>query len=106
MTRDEIEEIVQLTVKTLKREGMTKTFSEIMYRDTARLLYNHFNDEYSEKVAKALNSVKTDMYYPIIPMYYGKRMTHEQIAEKMSVEVSTITRNKKRLCIEICRYLN
>lgn len=106
MTEEEVRKVVQMTVKAMKREGMTRKFSDVMYRDAARMLYSHFNEEYNERVAKVLNEVKTDPYYCIIPMYYGKRMTHEQISEKMSVEVSTITRNKKRLCIDICRLLD
>ena len=101
MTKEEIREIVEMTVKTMKKEGMTKDFREMVYREMSRMLHGHFNDEYSEKVARAMEDVKTDPYYVIIPMYYGKRMTHEQIAEKLAVEVSTITRNKKRLCAEI-----
>lgn len=106
MTEEEIKKIVRMTVKAMKKEGMTKNFSEVMYREMARRLYSHFNEEYSDEVAKALNEVQKDMYFSIIPLYYGKRMTHEQIAEKMSVEVSTITRNKKRLCIEIYRLMD
>lgn len=101
MTKEEIKEIVELTVKAIKREGMTKDFKEIIYRETSGMLREHFNNQYSEKVARAMDELKTDPYYMIIPMYYGKRMTHEQIAEKLAVEVSTITRNKKRLCAEI-----
>ena len=106
MTKEEIREVVEMTVKAMKKQGMTKIYGEIMYREMARKLYGHFNDEYSEKVARAMEEIKTDPYYSIIPMYYGKRMTHEQIAEKMSVEVSTITRNKKRLCIEIYLHMD
>ena len=101
MTKKEIESVVRLTVKSLKKEGMMKSLRDVIYRDTCRKLYSHFNEMYSEEVAKALNDVKTDLYFSIIPLYFSKRMTHEQIAEQMSVEVSTITRNKKRLCIEI-----
>lgn len=103
MTKEEIERIVKMTVKEMKREGMTKNFNEVMYHEACRKLHSHFNEEYSEEVARALEELKTDLYFQIIPMYFGKRMTHEQIAEKMSVEVSTITRNKKRLCIEMHR---
>jgi len=105
MTEDEIKKIVSLTVKAMKKEGMTKEFSEVMYEEMSKRLFYHFNEGYSEDIARVLNEVKTDVYYSIIPMYYGKRMTHEAIAERMNVEVSTITRNKKRLCIEIYRLL-
>ena len=106
MTKEEVRDIVEMTVKAMKKEGMTKNFNEIIYKDMARKLNAHYNDEYSDKVAKAMDEVKTDQYFSIIPMYYGKRMTHEQIAEKMMVEVSTITRNKKRLCVEIAQHMD
>ena len=101
MTEEEERKVVEMTVRAMKKEGMTKDFQEVTYKEMARKLHSHYSDEYSEKVARAVEGVKTDPYYAIIPMYYGKKMTHEQIAEEMSVEVSTITRNKKRLCIEI-----
>lgn len=106
MTDEEIKKVVRMTVKAMKKEGMTKEFSDVMFEEMSKKLFYHFNEGYSEDIAKALNDIKTDIYYSIIPMYYGKRMTHETIAEKMGVEVSTITRNKKRLCIEIYRMLD
>lgn len=106
MTEEEIRRIVTMTVKAMKREGMLRNANDVMYGEMARRLHGHFNEEYSEKVAKALNEIKTDMYYSIIPLYYGKRMTHEDIAEAMNVEVSTITRNKKRLCIELYKLMD
>lgn len=106
MTDEEIKKIVTMTVKAMKKEGMTKEINEVMFEEMSKRLFYHFNEGYSEDIAKVLNEIKTDYYYSIIPMYYGKRMTHEAIAEKMNVEVSTITRNKKRLCIEIYRLLD
>lgn len=106
MTEEEIKKVVAMTVKAMKKEGMTKEINEVMFEEMSKRLYYHFNEGYSEDIAKVLNEIKTDYYYSIIPMYYGKRMTHEAIAEKMNVEVSTITRNKKRLCIEIYRLLD
>ena len=105
MTEDEVKQIVKLTVKELKKEGMVKELDDVMFEDMSKRLFYHFNEGYSEDVARVLNEIKTDFYYSIIPMYFGKRMTHEAIAEKLNVEVSTITRNKKRLCIEIYRLL-
>ena len=105
MTEEEIKKIVKMTVKELKREGMAKEIDDVMFEDMSKRLYYHFNEGYSEEVARVLERIKTDFYYSIIPMYYGKRMTHEAIAEKLNVEVSTITRNKKRLCIDIYRLL-
>lgn len=106
MTEDEVKRIVALTVRQMKKEGMVKEINEIMFEEISKRLCYHFNEGYSEEIAKVLNEIKTDSYYTIIPLYFGKRMTHEQIAEKMGVDVTTITRNKKRLCIEIYRLLD
>lgn len=106
LTEEEIRQVVSLTVKELMKEGMTKEFDDVIFEETKRLLSYHFNEKYSEDVARVLNDIKTDEYYPIIPLHYGKGLTHEAIAEKMGREVSTITRNKKRLCKEIYKLLN
>ena len=45
--------------------------------------------------------MKDDDYFDIIPLYYFTGNTIEHIASGYDVDISTITRNKKRLCYEI-----
>lgn len=45
----------------------------------------------------ALNALKDDPYYQIIPMKYFERMNREEIAEELNCDGSTVNRNKNRL---------
>lgn len=46
---------------------------------------------------EALETVKDDMYYELIPMRYFEGATLEDIAEYFDCDVSTVSRNKNRL---------
>ena len=72
------------------------------YREATALLRKYFKEgQKNEAVAKALKSIENDPYYKILPMYFGYGYTIEEIAEEYGVEVSTISRNKKRLSIKL-----
>ena len=45
----------------------------------------------------ALDSLKLDPYYDLIPMRYFENKTREDIAEHFDCDVSTVNRNKNRL---------
>lgn len=45
----------------------------------------------------ALNTIKDDKYYKVIPMIFFENKTREEIAEIFDCEVKTISRNKNRL---------
>ena len=49
------------------------------------------------KLNTALNGIKEDRYYKIIPLIYFDNFTIEQIEEKLYCNKTTIYRNKKRL---------
>ena len=53
--------------------------------------------EYVKLLEKALDDIRTDEYYDIIPLVYYHGMTTEEVAEEMEKDTSTIYRNKKRL---------
>lgn len=53
-----------------------------------------------KRIDNALDKIKKDKYYKIIELKYlnsDENKTDEKIAEEMSVDQSTITRNRKRL---------
>lgn len=56
-------------------------------------------------VRNALKHIRNDKYYNIIELYYFKRMTIEEVAEKMDCSVGTISMNKKRLINELKIYI-
>lgn len=52
-----------------------------------------------------LTKFKQDPYYEIIKLKYFDKKTHEEIAEILKKDISTINRNKNRLINEIKVYL-
>ena len=53
--------------------------------------------KYVGMIEKALDDIRTDEYYDIIPLIYYHRLTTEEVGEELEKNVSTIYRNKKRL---------
>lgn len=94
--------IVKETVRELRKTGYLKRSDDIAYSEISSRLFEYFkNPDSDPEVGKALESVKGDQYYNIIPRYYCDRLTIDWIAEEFHCEISTITRNKKRLCLKI-----
>lgn len=56
-------------------------------------------------VKSALKKIEDNKWYEIIPMYYFKEMTIEEIAEELDCSVSTISDNKKRLMNDLRVYI-
>lgn len=102
MTHKEIKQIVRLTIDELKRQGFFRNNNELAYAEISSVLTAYYKDgEKDEAVAEALRQLSADPYFRIIPLYYDYGYTIDKLAELFNVEVSTITRNKKRLCLQI-----
>lgn len=102
MEREEIKLIVKETIEELKRSGILRSYNELAYAEVTSVLTAYYDDgECDAAVTEALRTIEDDTYYKIIPLYFRYRYTIEKIAEVFGVEVSTITRNKKRLCLAI-----
>lgn len=110
MTDEEVRKIVDMTVNTmvlkLKMTGLMTNDRKTAYQKTEELLrnYNTFkksDQTYSikliEKIDAALDDIKNDIYFDIIPMTYFKGMTREDVAEHFKTTERTISRNKGRL---------
>lgn len=96
----------KMAVQEFKSSGALKDPKTIIYRDISTKLLDYYRHEnFDQNLEDALNKLKKDMYFDIIPLYYCTGNTIENIAEGYDVEVSTITRNKKRLCIEIYKLM-
>lgn len=107
MREQEVKAIVKETIAELKRSGVLKPFGGMAYAEVSRALFNYYEEgEIDEVMLGALNSLESDPYFNILPMYFDYRYTLEKIAEIFNVEVSTVTRNKKRLCIAVYNILN
>lgn len=104
LTEKEVRDIVKATIRELKKGGYLKRSDDIAYSEISARLFEYFRHPDSDPdIAQALERVKGDQYYKIITMYYRDRYTIDWIAEDFNCEISTITRNKKRLCLRIYR---
>ena len=100
MTVDEVKFIVKQTITELDRRGLLRDDQTIKYREASAILTEYYKaQEADKKIWQALCLIGGDQYYSIIPLYFQRNYTIERIAEILNVEVSTVSRNKKRLCI-------
>ena len=101
-----INDTVNATVLKLKMAGLMKDDRKSAYQKTEELLRNYnafiesdqpYTQKLVRKIDEALNSIKSDIYYEIIPMVYFEGDTREAVAEYFDTTVTTISRNKNRL---------
>ena len=105
MNLDDVRLVIKETVKELKRQGL---LTDGRYTDVSRQLRNYYKampGAEDADISKALQTLREDPYFEIIPLYYDGNVTLEDIAEIKGVDVSTVTRNKKRLCMMIYNFL-
>ena len=106
MDKQEVKEIIEMTVKELKNQHMLKETSDAIYIDVSERLTKYYRSGESDPLIKAaLEEFKDDMYIDILYLYYRDNMTIERIAEELTVDISTVTRNKKRLCLSLYNLL-
>lgn len=99
----EVTRIVQITIRELQRQEIMKEASDAAYKEISERLQIFFSPVHADdkELAAALDQLKGDKYRHILWMFYRDGYTVEEIAEKMDVDSRTISRNKKRLCIEL-----
>lgn len=104
-----------LQIETIQTEGVPKKSSSVSsFSGQATYEIKSDSDKAEEKIQsieqsiqttknfikiidEALDTLKVDSYFEIIPMKYFKGYTREEIAEYFGVDASTISRNKNRL---------
>lgn len=110
MKKDELNRVIRETVRAtldeLRRTGQLRQTSGDAYAEIGRRLSRYFSTtEPDENITAALTAMKDDPYYDILPLYYAYHYTIERLAADYNVERTTITRNKKRLCLTLWRRL-
>lgn len=101
-----IDSAIKKTVRELKKQGVINTDDSAGYAEAvARLKAYYKNDLQDDEITGALEKLSNDRYIDIIPLYFYSKNTIEHIASLYDVEISTITRNKKRLCMEIYKLI-
>ena len=104
MTEKEIKRIVKMTINEFRRERLLND-ARTEIEETSDRLFRFYNGTEDKEMEAAIDAVRRDKYFCIITLYYRENMTIEKIAEKIDVDVRTVTRNKRRLCLEICTKL-
>lgn len=92
---------VHKAISELKAAGFFKDVRSIVHKEISTRLRAYYKGAADPKLEAALQELKDDDYFDIIPLYYYTGNTIEHIADGYDVDISTITRNKKRLCFEI-----
>ena len=104
-------ELIRVTIRetltALKREGLLKNVSDQAYKDAQDTLRIYYAEGQPDgQIRKILKRLQGDKYIKIIPLYFAYHYTIEEIAEALDVEISTVSRNKKRLCMKIYNLLD
>lgn len=101
-----IKRTVELTIEDLMDKGIIKSNDDVLYANASEILKDFYkNGSTDASVNYALQSIRFDPYFRIILMYYQDGKTIQETAEALGVDVSTVTRNKKRLCLEVYKAL-
>lgn len=106
MTDEEIKKYIDLavqkTIKEYKRNGILKESDAAVYADASAVLTSYYKAGKTEaSITYAIQGQRFDPYFRIISLYFEEGRTVEGIAEVLGVDVSTVVRNKKRLCLAI-----
>lgn len=97
----DVKRIVQLTIKEMRKQELLQDAESAAYKEISERLNAYYIGIHDDDLQAALDEVKDDRYFDIITMFYFERYTVEQIAERLDVDVRTVSRNKKRLCLDI-----
>lgn len=109
MTDEELKRYIDLVVgdaiKKLTDDGLIKRQTDIDYANVSKKLYEFYQGNHQEEIGGAvrdgLEKLLDDPYFRILPLYYGQQVTIEKLAVEFGVDISTIVRNKKRLCLSL-----
>lgn len=119
MTDEQITQYIDMAVDTAVKKTVTSLRINKVLKDDQKtgiekiegllryypLAKNLKNDDYAQRIVRqidaALEAIQDDLYYNIIPMTYFNGELRETIAGEFNTSVTTISRNKKRLLIEL-----
>lgn len=105
MENVEVQMIVRMTIKELKRQGMIKANYVTVLKEVEPVLREYFRTKGNKQIEYFLRDRSDDTYIDILYLHYRDNITIERIAEVLEKDVSTIKRNKKRLIMSIYELL-
>lgn len=101
-----IDRTVNKTILKLKMAGLMRDTDKTAAQKTEELLKNYKSLNLSDqpyakklvsKINEALETIRDDPYYAIIPLYYFSGYSREYVAYELNTTPTTISRNKARL---------
>ncbi len=102
MDKEAVKEIVRETVSEMMSQNLVKYDEDIAYRIMGKQLFAYFeNEEADKKIKAALQEIDGEDYACIIRMCYKEKKTFLEIAEELECDISTVTRNKKKLVLKV-----
>jgi hypothetical protein len=100
--KDFIRQTVRETVVSLRHEGLLRRADDVAYSEMSVRLFEYYkNPEKEPDLASALTLIEKDAYFDIIPLFFREKYTVETISEIIGCDISTVTRNKKKLCLRL-----
>lgn len=97
VNKEDIQNIITMTIIELKRQGMLKDEYSVVLKETEPVIKEYFKKKNNKTIEYFLIEYSDDPYIDIIYLHYRDGITIERIAECMCKDASTIKRNKKRL---------
>ena len=98
----EVKRIVRITISELRTQELLQDVERAAYKEISERLVKFFSlDAQDDDLSSVLEQIKSDKYRHILWMFYRDGYTVEEIAERIGVDVRTVSRNKKRLCLAI-----
>ena len=102
MKREEIREVVIMTIRELERARLLRRADDVAYSEISSRLYEYYkNPAGYPDIQRAIDNIRDDPYFEIIPRYYSQKIYVDTLSQMYGCDISTIARNKKRLCLQI-----
>lgn len=101
MNDADIKRVVNATIDSMLRKNMLRYNDDVILSSVGNILTRYYDNDAKDMTINAtLEELSDHTYSDILTMYYRDHMTLEVIAEKYNVDVSTVRRNKRKLCLE------
>ena len=107
MSKDEIQDIIRMTINELKCQGLLvekESYNEALEK-VEPVLREYFTRKNNKKIESFLVEHSDDTYIDIIYLHYRDGITIGRMADILDKDISTIKRNKKRLIKSINKML-
>lgn len=101
MAGKDTKSLIREVVREVFAEYEKRQDSERQYEQIQTRLRDYYNGAKDEPLRNAIKAIRRDQYSAIITCIFGSGMTIRETAEYLGVDSSTVTRNKKRLCLHV-----